>query len=266
MSRTREEAKEQAAEFLSVANGLIDAAAKRAVHDEADYLWNVFPSRARTTEKYKELMQVLLAQAVDTQWYFDYPRYGSDQDVREDETLFSFRRGTADFEVHFVYVRYYEHVLMRIPNSMRLRYRRLVNHPGRYTQGLKTTRCKKALMGLINQISEDITGKIASRQPFKVMVNSVLRTEVYQNTLASLGYIAPRNSAHLNGYAVDLEKLWYEKHDRLAHEALTDTLNNLFERGVINLIEEETHWHVCLHPPHIPAYETLALKWVRNRR
>jgi hypothetical protein len=179
--------------------------------------------------------------------------------------LLSFKRSGADFEAQFVYVQYYGHVLMRVPNSLRLRYRGLTNHPGRYTQGLTITRCKMAMAGLINQISEDVAGEVNAKRPFKLLVNSLLRTGSYQESLARLGYVAPRHSAHLAGYAVDLERFWYEKHDRLAYGAIEQTLNDLFRQGAINLIKEETHWHICLNPNHIPSYETLAQMWLRKR-
>jgi hypothetical protein len=126
------------------------------------------------------------------------------------------------------------------------------------------------MMGLINSISEAVEVELGLTRLFKVLVNSVLRTAAYQSALAQLGYVAPRNSAHIVGYAVDLEKMWYEKHDRRTHAALTRVLTGLFAKGAINLIEEETHWHVSLHPAHIPEYETLTQKWcqkpVRSRR
>ena len=267
VSRTRDEASAHAAAFLSTTDSLLVEAAKRAFHNEAEYLWATFPIEARTLENYRKLVLVLLAQAVDFHWYSRHPRYYSERDVTSDVELYSFRRGDADFEVKFVYVQYYGHLLMRIPNSIRLRYRRMVNHPGRYTQGLRITRCKKAMVGLINQISEEVAsevvGEVDSRKPFKVMVNSVLRTVEYQTALAGIGYIAPRQSAHLAGYGVDVEKLWYSKYDGRAHKALSKTLGDLFERGVINLIEEESHWHVCLNPGNILVYEKMAEKWIR---
>jgi hypothetical protein len=122
------------------------------------------------------------------------------------------------------------------------------------------------MAGLINQLSEDITNMIRSQQPFQLLVNSVLRTVAYQDTLAGMGYVAPRHSAHLAGYAVDVEKLWYEKHDEQVHRALVQIMGDLFEREVINLIEEDTHWHICLNPDHIPVYNALSKKWERNAR
>lgn len=261
-----EEASTHAAGFLSKVECLFDKDIKKAFYEEVEYLWAAFPSRKRTLEKYKELIEVLLGQAVDFYWYAEYSRYYSDKDVTNDETLYSFRRFNEDFDVKFMYVQYHGHIFMRVPNSLRLRYRRLVNHPGKYTQGLTTTRCKKAMLGLINQISEDIVSEIRSEKPFKVLINSILRTVKYQNSLAKLGYVAPRHSGHLAGYAVDMEKQWYEEHNKQAHAAMRKILHDLFDKGVINLIEEGTHWHLCLNPDHIPHYDAQALKWERNSR
>jgi len=264
MSRSQEETSTHTTDFLIATNGLIDEHAKLVFQEEVEYLWQTFPRKAKTLDNYRKLVQVLLAQAVDFQWFSEYPRYRSDQDVEGDESLCSFRKGATDFEVKFTYVQYYEHIFMRIPNSLRLRYRRLVNHPGRHTQGLRTTRCKKAMVGLINQISEDIARKTKPGREFQLMVNSLLRTEAYQNALAQLGYAAPRHSAHLVGYAADLEKLWYEQNDGQTHKAITEILTDLFAQGTINLIEEETHWHICLNPIYIKSFETVAQNWVRK--
>jgi hypothetical protein len=155
---------------------------------------------------------------------------------------------------------------MRIPNSLRLRYRRIANHPGKYTQGLTTTRCKKATAALINQIVEDIEDHLKATKPLKVLINSILRTAEYQNTLSRIGYVAPRSSSHLAGYAVDMEKRWYTEHDFRLYQAMCEILHDLFQRAVINLIDEGTHWHICLNPQHIHFFEALFQKWAEKRR
>ncbi len=263
-SRSVEEASAYADDFLDRLNGSFGRDISRELFAEAKHLWAAFPPRAKTIDKHQELVEVLLGQAVDFYWYADSPRYRSDRDVEQDGTLVSFRRHHEDFEVKFIYVQYYGHLLMRIPNSLRLRYRRLANHPGKHSQGLTTTRCRKAVAGLINQISEDAAQRTRSEGPFRLLVNSVLRTVEYQNALANIGYVAPRHSGHLAGYAVDIEKQWYAENDRQAHAAIEDTLGQLFQGGVINLIEEGTHWHICLSPDHVQHYEKLAQKWERK--
>jgi hypothetical protein len=263
-SRALEEATLHAAAFLDQVEGMFDGDITIAFYAEVEYLWAIFPAHKRTLEKYKELLEVLLGQAVDFYWYAQYPQYHSYQDVKNDPHLCSFRRFDEDFDVKFMYVQYYRHVLMRVPNSLRLRYRRLVNHPGKYTQGLMTTRCKPAMVGLINRISEDVESAIRPRKSFKILVNSILRTVEYQHSLAKIGYVAPRNSGHLAGYAVDVEKIWYQENDQRAHAAIEEILDDLYASGVVNLIREGTHWHICLHPDHIQYYEALSQKWVRN--
>lgn len=263
-SRTLEDVSRRATDFLTEINQLLDPGVERVFHEEVEYLWANFPPAAKTIDRCRELVRVLLAQSVEVSWYCGYPVYLSNVEVNSDHTLVNFRRYREDFEVKFTYVQYHEHILMRIPNSLRLRYRVFTNHPGRYTQGLTTTRCKRAVAGLINQISERVALEANSRQPLKVMINSVLRTVTYQESLAKIGYIAPRQSAHLAGYAVDMEKLWYERHDVHVHTAMRRILDDLFAKGVINLIEEESHWHICLNPDLIDRYEALVQKRDRN--
>jgi hypothetical protein len=103
---------------------------------------------------------------------------------------------------------------MRIPNSVRLRFRGAFNHPGRYTQGLTNTRCKRAMAALMNQIAELVAHDFGPRRPRKIMVNSLLRTVRHQHSLATWGYVAPRRSAHVAGYAADIEKSWYQRYDQ----------------------------------------------------
>jgi hypothetical protein len=127
-----------------------------------------------------------------------------------------------------------------------------------------TTRCTKAIVGLINQLSVEAARQNGAGDSFRVLVNSVLRTVEYQNSLANIGYVAPRHSAHLAGYAVDVEQQWYKEHDLQVHRVIEGLLGELYEKQVINLIQEGTHWHVCLNPDHIPHYETLAQQWERK--
>ena len=98
------------------------------------------------------------------------------------------------------------------------------------------------------------------------MVNSVLRTVAFQHSLATWGYVAPRRSAHLAGYAADIEKSWYERHAPRVCRSLELVVSDLVERDVIYAVDERTHWHICLNPAHIPLSRVpvLALGGVAN--
>jgi hypothetical protein len=183
--------------------------------------------------------------------------------VRRDAALVSFTRSKEDFVVLFDYVQYHSHLAMRIPNSLRLRYRRLTNHPGRYTQGLTTTRSTRAMAALLNQVAETVTYDVHPPRPVRLMVNSVLRTVAFQHALATWGYVAPRRSAHLAGYAADIEKGWYERHAPRIARSLELVFADLVERDVIDAVDSRTHWHVCLNPAHIPALEAALSRWGR---
>ncbi len=246
----------------------LDKDIKTPFYQEVAYLWRMFPDhhprRRRTHETYKEILTILLEQSIDAYWYADFPKYECDRDVDNDQDLYSFRKFGADVDVKFMYVQYYGHRWMRVPNALRLRYRRLVNHPGRYTQGLTTVRCKKSMVGLINQLCEDVTDDIGSGKPLKILVNSLLRTVEYQRSLAQLGYIAPRSSSHVVGYAVDFERVWYKQYHTHAYTAIQHRLDHLFRQNIINVIDEGTHWHVCLNPDYIQRYEQVAETWRRR--
>lgn len=251
--------------FLSDYASVLGTDLQAALNDEVAYLWSAFPSRAKSFSKYVEMIDVLLRQVVDVAWYGSYPVHQSDTDVRADDTLVSFARSKEDFDVRFDYVQYYGHILMRIPNSVRVRYRALRNHPGRYTQGLTTTRCRVATAALLNEISDAVAREMRPAKPLRLMVNSILRTVEYQQSLASWGYVAPRRSAHLAGYAADIEKGWYERHDQRVGRSLQEILLDLSARDVIFLVDERTHWHVSLNPAHISSFESRFPCWARER-
>jgi hypothetical protein len=260
-TRSPDEARDVAEALLLDSERLLGAESLERFREEAAYLWSTFPERVKHLRKYQEMATVLLGQAVDAAWYAGYPHYRTDADVRGDDTLVTFRRSRKDFVVRFDYVQYHGHRLMRIPNSVRLRYRRVRNHPGRYTHGLTTTRCARAMAALLNEIAEAVTSDLHPARPVRIMVNSVLRTVAFQHSLATWGYVAPRRSAHVAGFAADIEKRWYERHDPRVGRSLELVIADLVERGVIEAVDEGSHWHVCLDPAHIPAFEARFARW-----
>jgi hypothetical protein len=262
-SETPGQALQLAESFLDSSASRFGADVREPFCDEVAYLWSVFPERLRDLSRYKLMLNVLLAQVVDAAWYGAYPRYASDADVDRDDTLVTFARSKEDFDVRFDYVQYYGHILMRIPNSMRLRYRRATNHPGRYTQGLTTTRCKRAAAALANEIAEAVRHDARSGRARSIMVNSMLRTVPDQHSLATWGYVAPRRSAHLAGYAIDIEKAWYERHEQRVSQSLERVILDLARRDIIYAVDEQTHWHICLDPAQIPTFESQFSRWAR---
>lgn len=231
---------------------------------EVEHLWAVFPAHKRSLDRYRELLGILVAQTPDVAWYAAYPRYASPREILADTSLCCFERLRSDFEVKFQYVRYYAHPLMRVPNALRLRYRRVTNHPGRYTQGLSLTRSTRAIAALVNTICEQIQADRPRAAPRILLVNSILRSQQEQQALARIGYIAPRTSSHLNGYAVDIEQTWYRIHDPDTYRAIAGVLDGLFGRHEINLIDEGTHWHICLNPAYIGQYDAALQRWMEQ--
>ena len=262
-SDTPDEALGLAEAFLEDSASLFGVDIRQPFCDEATYLWSAFPARLKDLGKYQHMLIVLLGQVIDAAWYGAYPRYRDEADVQHDDTLVTFTRSKEDFDVRFDYVQYYEHVVMRIPNLVRLRYRRATNHPGRYTQGLTTTRCKRAAAALVNQIADAVMQDASPRRPRRILVNSILRTVAYQHSLATWGYVAPRRSAHLAGYAVDIEKSWYERHDQRACRSLEQVVLDLARRDVIYAVDERTHWHICLNPAQIPTFDSQFSRWAK---
>jgi hypothetical protein len=200
-------------------------------------------------------MKILQVQEIESRWYAGYKRYEDTPDVLSDKSLIEFNKTqTAHGKRYFSFIHLIENKLTRIPNALARRMRILVNHPGRNTMGLKITRCPLPTFRLLNCIAQ-ISAKNIPHQKIKpLLVNSVLRTVKHQMHLATLGYIAPFNSSHINGYAADIEQKWYKENNPIQHEAIQSVLDDFASRQIINCVDYSNLWHICLNPKYISQF------------
>lgn len=85
-----------------------------------------------------------------------------------------------------------------------------------------------------------------------LVVTSLSRTTDYQKSLQEQGYWAVDKSTHTNGEAFDIsfrtEKRWWQFEDKKYTGAIKETLERLENQGKINLVNENTHWHIARLP------------------
>jgi hypothetical protein len=207
------------------------------------------------------MARILRQQRLEQDWYQDAFRYRDDSDVAADAQLYDLCRRPALYDVLFAVIPLREAGVHRVLSPLGRRWRMLRNLPGQSTVGMRTTRCKPAMIALLNEITADVRAVLG--RPLRLQVNSILRTEAHQRHLASLGYCAPAFSAHITGTAADIERQWYADHDTAAFQAIQRSLDTLQESEIIHVIDEGAVWHVCLNPRCLAAYEHMAARWLR---
>ena len=116
---------------------------------------------------------------------------------------------------------------------------------------MRFTEIRPAMLALLNEIADRTAAACPPRTP-PLWVTSVTRTVEHQQHLRSLGFSALTPSAHCRGWAADIEVSWFSDFD--AAEQLKGVLNDYFDAGSLNVIDEGRAWHVCLNPTFADGY------------
>ncbi len=247
--------------IISITAKFVNARQKIIPSDTIDkYFFNdfnslltVFPSNYSDINRLKKLIKILLEQQVERYWYTNYPVYENDLDVDNDKGLYDL----VDKKniINFGFTVLHEDLFNKLLSKIRIKVYGLLNHPAKKTVGMRVTKCKPAIIALLNELTENVNKR--TDRTIKLQVNSILRTVAHQKHLASLGYWAPVTTSHATGYAADIEREWYFCEDLQLFESIQATLSEYYEKQIINLIDEERVWHICLNPKYIEFYEQL---------
>lgn len=219
---------------------------------EINSLLTIFPSNRSDINRLKTVIKILLEQQVERYWYANYFIYENDADVDKDKELYDLAERKTGINFAFTILR--EDYFNRLLNPFNRSFRYLLNHPAKKTVGMKTTKCKPATIALLNKLTQKINQRINQVKPIKLQVNSILRTVAHQKHLASLGYWALASTSHTTGYAADIEREWYFQEDSQLFRSIQATLHEYYEKQIINLIDEERVWHICLNPKYVEYY------------
>ena len=223
---------------------------------ELNNLLSIFPNNHLDTQRLKTLIKILLEQQVERYWYVNYAVYENDADVSNDKELIDLVYSRKKNRILFTFTILREDSFWRLFNYIHRKIRCLLNHPAKRTVGMRITKCKPATIALLNEITQNINKRIG-RRTIKLQVNSILRTVVHQKHLSSLGYWAPTTTSHARGYAADIEREWYFQEEPQVFQVIQEILHDYYEKKIINLIDEERVWHICLNPQYIEYYAQL---------
>ncbi|NJR14970.1 MAG: hypothetical protein HC785_04220 [Calothrix sp. CSU_2_0] len=236
------------------ANELVD----KYYFRELNNLLSIFPNNYSDIQRLKTLIKILLEQQVERYWYVNHPVYENDADINNDKELIDlvYSKKTKN-RILFEFTILREGSSYRLFNYIHRKIRCLLNHPAKRTAGMRITKCKPATIALLNEINQNINERIGRAKTIKLQVNSILRTVVHQKYLSSLGYWAPTTTSHTKGYAADIEREWYFQEEPQIFQLIEEVLHEYYEQNIINLIDEEQVWHICLNPEYIKHYGQL---------
>lgn len=122
-----------------------------------------------------------------------------------------------------------------------------------YSVGMQTPKAHPAMIALLNDINRKIN-KILGVQRIRIQVNSIYRSEQHQARLCEIGYAATPFSSHCMGLAADIEQSYYRDLNPDIHKSLSHVLSRYYKQQIINLIDSDSVWHLCLNPAGINYY------------
>lgn len=218
-------------------------------------LSRLFPRNHTDPIRLKILIKILLEQQLETCWYDDFPRYVNAEDIKNDVKLYDLTASASAYPIEFSFIVLRENGIHRIISQIERRIRGWLNHPAGGTVGMKTIQCKLEMIVLLNEICDRVS-KVYGKE-VSLQINSIIRTVEHQKHLAHLGYWAPPNSSHSTGYAADIERRWYYDHNRPLFTIIDQILQDYEKRLILNVINENSVWHICLNPQWIEFYQKL---------
>ena len=232
---------------LAHARGGIDSLARQALHEYRRFA----PSAASNAADRSHAVSILLLQCLDLLWWGDADEYADDAQLEADQSLLDLvderRRGRVSFSFAIA------------PRGLTGRVRdvaqnRLTPHRRPRGPGLRYTRARPAMVGVLNEVAERVAAGSPGATP-RIWVTSITRTTAHQAHLSSLGFSALTPSAHCSGWAADIDAVWFGRYG--APDVLAAVLTDYLSRGVLNVIDGTGAWHVCLNPEFAGRYGEL---------
>ncbi len=208
---------------------------------------------ANSIEQLIEYIEILLKLKVEHYWYEGYPKYINSHDVFNDSDLINL----ADIKnkMHFSFKIENSHLVNRVINFVRRKSLFQYYNPSYGTVGMKFTKCKPAMFELLNELGRKVHEQGIVETKLKLQVNSITRTMEHQECLIKLGYFTLIESSHIVGFAADIERLWYKYYKKDMYFKIEQVLKEYSEQGILNVIDEDTVWHICLNPSFIDYYD-----------
>jgi hypothetical protein len=209
------------------------------------------PSAASNAADRIAMVRILLLQCLDLLWWGGVDEYADQAALDSDPDLLDLVDERRAGRVAFAFGLAPGNTVARVRDALVQRA-----FPGRQPRGpgLRYTKVRPAMLGLLNEVAERVTAAAPPGTP-RIWVTSITRTAEHQRHLSSLGFSALTPSAHCTGWAADIDAAWFERFDAAA--ALRTVLEDYLDRGVVNVIDGLTAWHVCLSPDHAARYAAM---------
>jgi hypothetical protein len=233
---------------LTETRGGVDILVDQAIHEYRKFA----PSAASNAADRSAMVRILLLQCLDLLWWGDADEYVDGSSLAADGSLVELVDERRAGRVRFAFGLAPRNTVDRLWDAaiQRLFPRRQPRGPG-----LRYTRIRPAMLGVLNEIADRVAAIAPPGTP-PIWVTSITRTTEYQQHLNSLGFSALSPSAHCTGWAADIDAVWFERFH--AAGALREVLERYLNDGVLNVIDGVTAWHICLSPDYAAEYAAKA--------
>ena len=235
-------------EPLTETRGGIDSLVDQAT----DEFRRFSPSAASNAADRIAMVRILLLQCLDLLWWGDVDEYADGAALDADAQLLDLIDERHQGRVAFAFGLAPHNHVARLRDAVVQRV-----FPSRQPRGpgLRYTKIRPAMLGLLNEVATRVSAAAPAGTP-PIWVTSITRSAEHQRRLRELGFSALSPSAHCTGWAADIDAIWFERFN--AGTTLRTVLEDYLDRGVVNVIDGVTAWHVCLSPDHADHYATLA--------
>jgi hypothetical protein len=225
---------------LSQIDGGADAAAESLLRELRHYQPG---ARSSSAADMPTFIRVLLLSQIDSVWWSRVMPFASDAEVWSSTELVDLGPLASTRLLEFRYRSQPAGLTGRARDWAR---HKLLPATRPRVAGMRFTRARPVVVAVVNQIAEELAGKLAPGAP-RLWVTSMVRSVEHQYHLRALGYAATLPSSHCAGYACDLERSWFRRFD--PGNLLAGLLSERQEAGQLNVINEGKAWHLCVSPP-----------------
>jgi hypothetical protein len=228
---------------LDEVQGGTDGVVRQACHEVESFS----PSATSNAQAPETLVRILLLQQIDLAWWSAAGDFQTTDVIGESNALVDLVTARRDGSLRFEFSIASDNIMRRARNFA---VRRIFPNKEPKTAGLSCTSIRPEMIIILNSLADSFAAAAPSGTP-PLWINSVVRSVTQQRRLRELGYSALLPSAHCRGWAADVEMDWLARFG--AQEVLQEILIDHRDRGLLNVIDEGSAWHICPSPRYVDA-------------
>lgn len=221
--------------------------AEGVVLQACDEVERFSPSATSNAKVPETLVRILLLQQIDLAWWSTTSDFPTPEAIEESEDLVDLVKARREGAIRFGFSVASDNIVRRARNFA---VRRTFPSREPRTAGLSCTTIRPEMISVLNSLADSFAAAAPRGTP-PLWVNSVVRSLVQQQRLRDLGYSALLPSAHCRGWAADIEMDWLVRFG--AQEVMQEILIDHRDRGLLNVIDEGSAWHICPSPSHVDS-------------